>query len=617
MSKKILFLISLVLFSRAPFVDAISAAEAINSTGSNHCLFSERWSFGKNIATEWQDEYRSFLRGTLSPARAFSEALAMRRFTKNVESRLFAEYWISRALYQAGLVHVAFSGFNTIAEGAVTEETQLIRVAAIGCINQIAEKYPAFSLSAKIYIKLKSHLETKLDAAAEKTILIFTARYFKQQLSNGAPDSDLKQLLTSLERHKDMKNVSKSLFLAKNGFHKEVVQLLEPYLKKPASQDLVSNLVQRDQLRLILARSYFVIGEYQKAADQLKLIRKSSNELAKALSELAWQYLMDEKYQDAIGTAMSLQAGGMRRTFTPEALMVMAMSLNEICQFPDSLKAIASFKSNYEKTYKWLQSWDSTRKNGETVDLYRSAIDFLKKKSEIPEHVATEWLRSPVFLASQGELNLIASEGRSSAVLGKQGAREQKLLAQQIRLTAKELKPEIRLARAKMKPGEALPVQIKSQLNALKKMLVHYNRLKSGAPIWRVVLANSEKQALVREFRLIAQVKKDFTNRNSKMLKQLEEVAENNQLIEIEIFNGATHDIIWQNAHPDYKQVAQQFETDQVASPEKSWDWGKTRALAEESGEIWEDELGSFKANIFDNCSSKDRYLALKRNVSI
>lgn len=28
--------------------------------------------------------------------------------------------------------------------------------------------------------------------------------------------------------------------------------------------------------------------------------------------------------------------------------------------------------------------------------------------------------------------------------------------------------------------------------------------------------------------------------------------------------------------------------------------------------EVWDDELGSFKADLFDNCSSKDRYMTVK-----
>jgi hypothetical protein len=43
----------------------------------------------------------------------------------------------------------------------------------------------------------------------------------------------------------------------------------------------------------------------------------------------------------------------------------------------------------------------------------------------------------------------------------------------------------------------------------------------------------------------------------------------------------------------------------------KTWDWGRVPA-GEEEGEVWEDELGSFNANLVDNCSSKDKFLALK-----
>jgi hypothetical protein len=101
------------------------------------------------------------------------------------------------------------------------------------------------------------------------------------------------------------------------------------------------------------------------------------------------------------------------------------------------------------------------------------------------------------------------------------------------------------------------------------------------------------------------------------MHTQLQEIAENNQLIEIEIFQGASQDIIWQNAHPEYKKVAQDLNEDQKKEESaKVWDWGRAPAQSEdgeERVEIWEDELGSFKANLFDNCSNKDKYLALKR----
>ena len=102
------------------------------------------------------------------------------------------------------------------------------------------------------------------------------------------------------------------------------------------------------------------------------------------------------------------------------------------------------------------------------------------------------------------------------------------------------------------------------------------------------------------------------------MLNQIEEIAENNQFIEVEIFNGASQDVIWQNAHPDYKEVVSRLNDEQKkSSKEKVWNWGKAAYNItddEESHEIWEDELGSFKADLFDNCSSKERYLSVKLN---
>jgi hypothetical protein len=85
-------------------------------------------------------------------------------------------------------------------------------------------------------------------------------------------------------------------------------------------------------------------------------------------------------------------------------------------------------------------------------------------------------------------------------------------------------------------------------------------------------------------------------------------------LVEVEIYNGASEDIIWQNAHPDFKKVAKEMSDDSTnrAPASKVWDWGKASNITEEGAEIWEDELGSFKANMADNCTSKDKYLAIR-----
>jgi hypothetical protein len=341
------------------------------------------------------------------------------------------------------------------------------------------------------------------------------------------------------------------------------------------------------------------------------MISKSSNELANSLEELSWAYLMAEQYREAIGTAMNLQAGGLRKTFAPEAPMVMSMAMNEICQYPDSLNAANIFRKNYEQSFKWLSQW---KNSGKSDNLYKLAVQFLKKQGEAPVRVASEWVRSPVFLANQDEINLLFDEKDSASGLQKWGSKEQNRIGQEILTNLKELKPAFYAARAKLKPGEELPSKVKNGLQKLKQDVIAFRRMQKAAPVWKAVLANHQKHAPGIERRLATEIQTDLKARTDRMITQLEETAENIQLIEVEIYNGASEDIIWQNAHPEYKKMAKELDDDADRSPaSKVWDWGRTKVASENDDvEVWEDELGSFKADVVDNCSSKDKYLALK-----
>lgn len=101
---------------------------------------------------------------------------------------------------------------------------------------------------------------------------------------------------------------------------------------------------------------------------------------------------------------------------------------------------------------------------------------------------------------------------------------------------------------------------------------------------------------------------------NRTMLTKLEEIGENTRMIEAEIYDGASRDIIWQNAHPDYKELAKKMHDEQnTLAASKVWSWGEAPIGSDSWSEIWEDELGSFKASAFDNCNSKEKYLAIKK----
>lgn len=71
--------------------------------------------------------------------------------------------------------------------------------------------------------------------------------------------------------------------------------------------------------------------------------------------------------------------------------------------------------------------------------------------------------------------------------------------------------------------------------------------------------------------------------------------------------------MIWKNAHPDYDITAQGFDkSEEKEAASLFWNWGRAPASELGENEVWEDELGSSKADLFDNCSNQERYLKVK-----
>lgn len=610
-SLSIALLAQATLFSSIP----LSAEEpsASGFSAQSPCQDSERWSYSKNLSESWQEEFENSLKSHHSKVRGFSQALALRRQSAtNADLKTFGEYWIARSLYGGKLTHVSYSGMSLIASYPVTREIAPIQIAALECLNQIQLKFPSFELKESVikrFQDLAPHAKTSSERFYFSASILWA---IKQQISFArGQKTDLKPLIAILEtvnKEKEFVLFAKALEAMKSGRFGDAAVNFGTLTATPLVHPYMSR--HSDQIHLLHARALYSLGKFNAAQTSLKRVKKNSNELAKTLSELAWAYLMDEKYGEAIGTALSFQAGGLRNTFAPEAPMVAAMALNEICQFPESVKAINTFKKHYEKPYRWLDAWSKNK----SAPLYPQAIAYLSKKSDVPSRVGSEWLRSPVFLANQGEINLMLDERDASVQWARAGGREQKKLATDIHFKWKELKAKIQKMRANAKTSISLPPSIIVQLRNLKSDITAFRRYYHAAPASRNLLANHELKVPGTRARLIAEINDDLRTRTAQMHTMIGEVAENNQLIEVEIYNGASQDIIWQNAHPEYKELAKQMKDQaEKKEAEKVWDWGRSPSQADDEGaEIWEDELGSFKADLYDNCSSKDKYLALK-----
>jgi hypothetical protein len=268
--------------------------------------------------------------------------------------------------------------------------------------------------------------------------------------------------------------------------------------------------------------------------------------------------------------------------------MVAAMALNEVCQYPDSLKAIQRIDQEYRPAYTWLSKW--SRAKGGRAELYPLAIAQLNGGPEaeaVPQKIAGQWLKSSAFTSLQGEVNQLYSEQELA-----------EKFAQSLTELREELADEFDEEDQQFQAGDA--------------------KLQAAQQAWEAAQNAFESQSSQRQIDLVAQINRDLEARSLSMLRTLGEVAENSRMIKIEIYNGASHDMIFQNAHPKYKEVAKKLDSELKAEKKKPagqvWEWGSVKSSSSKV-EIWEDELGAFKADVVDNCSNKNKYLALRKSL--
>src|SRR6185437_1754474 len=215
-------------------------------------------------------------------------------------------------------------------------------------------------------------------------------------------------------------------------------------------------------------------------------------------------------------TAMNLDGGGLRHTYTPEAPMVSAMAMNELCQYPDAVKEISIFRRDYKPSYSWLTTWVGTQAgNPQSVaKLYEQALQFIRRKSTIPDRVAGEWVRTPLFIASQDEVNALFDEKDALSKIAMTASSEQRGMAMQILQDARDLAPKYQIARMKLKAGEQLPSSILSALANLKQEVIHWRRFRRAAPVWLAVSHRFRGTIAPRQNQLVARINEQIKEDN-------------------------------------------------------------------------------------------------------
>jgi len=550
------------------------------------CLSTEHWDLGKKSVPNWLNEFHQFTTQKSSPVLGFTQAVRLKRMSQILNEadfeHDFSEYWVGRILFELHLDPLAHEALQSVYEG--TENTDL-KKAAFSCLARIQIRTPDWRAPKPA---------TNLSFTEDDSDVLF--------LSLLGKENALTKILAPGHRG----FIEGYTALSQKDYAGAIVGFQSYFHYLETHSNALLNRYT-DSGHLLLGRAYYSVAKFSESAAELQKVKKTSNEQIEALSNLAWSYLLHEKYDDAVGIALQLRSGALKNTFAPEPTMIAAMALNELCSYPDSIRMIQAFSKDYEPSYQWLDQ------NQDRSDGYALSVSAVKNQAVAPVKLMTEWIRSPEFLTRQKEINALALEPKHLTDIESQASVEQNKLTEDFLAKSSQFIKEYKVAEIKLKPGESLPLEFSERYVSLKKELRKLGRFYKASRTWKTLARSYEKKIPILNGELKEKVNQDWKTKTRKLLALLKRVKDNTDLIEVEIYNGASQDLVWKTAHPGYAGAEKSLEAQKEApDAAHTWNWGRFLASSIEDTEVWEDELGALKADVSDQCSKKEKFLKIK-----
>lgn len=531
-----------------------AAERKLYSDGDYACTNQESWTWGPGVAKQIRDRLKGPPSGRNAAVDTFIVGYAVKLIAKSPETSALGEYFMYRSFYELGLIHFADRGFSAILGTAPNPTTTGIKLAALSCMNEIHRKYPSLGIaynsgwSLGTQLNVKKLSEHERDSVWQAMATIAGRKVFvsgrNAQLQYELP------LLRGSGAYDTFVRMTQATILEQDA---TTISETERFLKTPKLPDYLKT--QQDGAHLNLARVYYQDQQYDKSVAEFKKVSPASNFFSRALNDAAWSQIMLKNYSDAAGTSYNLMVGNLKKTFEPEAPVVIGMALFENCHYKEAADTLTVFKKTYDRPYHWLYEWYHNQKAGPAA-LYPLAISYLKGSKKVPEALASEWVRSPVFIAEQQELNLSFDEDQIAKDLVVAVEKASKAESQKLRTTFKGL------------------------------------------------VANFVKKLPETQKSIIDKINQELASRNNSMIAGLVEAFETAQLIEVEIYNQAGEDMIHRGPRGSAsKEVAKAAPHKDTGPP--ALDWGRAPSSDDDDTETWDDELGAIKTDVTNICKKK------------
>ena len=363
-----------------------------------------------------------------------------------------------------------------------------------------------------------------------------------------------------------------------------------------------------------LARMNFAEKKYDRALAEYMRVPKDHPLWVQALIEQGWAQVATEDFAGAIGNMYSLHSPYFKAVYQPESFAVRTIGYLNICQYGDAYRTLTALEREYRDFNQKTAQYLSTR--GEPAQIYSSVKTYIKGKSTdavdgVPYQVWREMARRKDFLNLQVALNDKGDEVRRY-----DGVNEKiKTEKASIRAHAEGSKKHFDEWRTKL-TAIRQDKQLERNRHDWELGLKRERDNVIGYRFQLTVLEQSREGYL--EYRGQAQGKlNDETNglqtkaggalltHAKAMNEDMSRVLENNEFLRYEVFSGSGENIRYEVAGG---KLGNANRVPASIKPTKMMNWNF-------DGEFWEDEIGSYRSSLQNNCPTTNPSAQAKLNV--
>lgn len=363
-----------------------------------------------------------------------------------------------------------------------------------------------------------------------------------------------------------------------------------------------------------LARMNFAEKKYDRALAEYMRVPKDHPLWVQALIEQGWAQVATEDYAGAIGNMYSLHSPYFKAVYQPESFAVRTIGYLNICQYGDAYRTLTELEKEYRDFNQKTSQYLSTK--AEPASIYASVKTYIKGKSTdavdgVPYQVWREMARRKDFLNLQVALNDKGDEGHRY-----DGVNEKiKTEKASIRAHAETAKKHFDEWRAKLASIKA-DKQLERNRHDWDLGLRRERDNVIGYRFQLTVLELSREGYL--EYRGQAQTKLvDETNglqtkagstlltHARAMNQDMTRVLENNEFLRYEVFSGSGENIRYEVAGG---KLGNANRVPASIKPTKMMNWNF-------DGEFWEDEIGSYRSSLQNNCPTVNPSAQAKINI--